>query len=111
MEVHPRVAARPRHRVHFQLEIAEVGAVHGTVIEEVRPRPIRRELAVHHFPRTLVLARPPAFEAVPVEQFDPPLIRRCRGQRCHRKRTDERPASQIQFHMVQCQYNNYQVGT
>jgi len=75
MEVDSRVARRARQHFHFKLEVAEVSAVHRTCIEQVRPWPFGHELPLFHFPAVLVFARPPSFQAMPVEELYPAIFR------------------------------------
>ena len=72
VEVNPRVARRFRQRLHFELEVLEV----PPGIKEVRARPVRHDLAVANFPGVLMLAGLPTVQIFPVEQRDPPLVRR-----------------------------------
>ena len=95
VEVHARIALVLRQHLHFQLEIAEVGAMHGAVVKQMGARALGGKLPVHHLPGAFVFAGAPAFQAVSVEEFDPPVIGGGEPERGHG--TDERPACELVF--------------
>jgi hypothetical protein len=72
MKINARVAALRRH--HFGLEFKILKRLQIAVVEQVAARSVAHQLAIHDFPRILVLAGLPARERLAVEQADPALL-------------------------------------